>query len=261
MFKHVAAILIGFVLLLALKIPIEQSLLNYDVSVGRSDLLAGLPSRILIVVVIIQLIKNKGFQNLFNLHSPFTVKYLPPVVFTLVIFLLALHANRFTYLEANAIDLIIFLLFSCLVGLAEELVFRNYLFPLIAQYTKKITLAMVISSIAFGLIHYINLYKYPDNFEGITSQVLLATCLGMYFCGLLLTTKNIYIVSVLHALFNISFGSSRLKYINAIDIPEQTTTTDMASIVATLTVFFLIAFSGWLLKRRADNKHFLEQLV
>jgi len=70
------------------------------------------------------------------------------------------------------------------VGLAEELAFRGFLFPYMAKYTGNILLSMVIASLIFGLSHYINLFKHPENIYGINTQVVFAFSMGMFFCGL-----------------------------------------------------------------------------
>lgn len=261
MIKRIVIILLPMLAVLLLKFPLEAIFNSYGLSEGRSEYLAGIICRLLLVTIGIVLIRKMNFQQAAGLDTPFRIKNARAIVLPLLIFGAALYSNRSTYLIANQIDLMLFIVFVVSVGLAEELIFRGYLFPLIARHTKKIVLAMVLSSILFGSIHYINLFRQADNFSGITSQALFATCIGISFCGFLLRIQNIYVIGILHALFNLSFGSSQLKYMYDTPPTGSAESSDIASIITTLAVFGLIAVSGFVMKKWANDEVFFRKLL
>ena len=109
----------------------------------------------------------------------------------------------FKYLGVGALSL--YLLHYVLVAAAEELTFRGLVFSVL---TKKYSflISALISSFLFGIIHYGNLVNPDQTFDGITSQVILAFGIGMYFCGSLLRSGSLIAPIVIHFLFNVALG-------------------------------------------------------
>lgn len=86
-----------------------------------------------------------------------------------------------------------------LVGLAEEYVFRGILIGLFLKLThNNALLAVVGSSIMFGLIHMMNLKAL--SFGYVSAQVIFAAAIGILFGTIYLKTRNLSIVIALHAL-------------------------------------------------------------
>ena len=251
-----------FVGILAFKLPIESLLLKLGLSEFESHHLAGIPSRVLIIVFSVFLIFKKNIQNVSGFSTPFKISNIQAVAFSLTIFLSVLYSKIDTFEDSGLSNIIIFLLSALLVGLTEEIAFRSLIFPLLAKQTNQIVLSMIVSSMIFGSVHYINLFKQPDNIAGISSQALLAFSIGMFFCGLLLRTRNIYVLGFLHFLFNISFGSGELKLLGESTVASTSSSFhwDFGSIVGTLTVFLLIAISGLVMKKLANDDEFLDEL-
>lgn len=74
------------------------------------------------------------------------------------------------------------------VALVEELIFRGYMFNKLLQINDNKTLAMLISSVIFGLFHI---------FKGNIIQVIMTTMLGLIFCVLREKIKNCTTLSLI----------------------------------------------------------------
>ncbi len=88
------------------------------------------------------------------------------------------------------------LLFTCLTaGITEELIFRGYILPRLTGLLKKSYLSILISSIAFGLLHY----SY-----GTFIQVLFPFLLGIIFAIHYNRYRNIKVIILCHFLWDFS---------------------------------------------------------
>ncbi len=261
MFKQTIIFILLLVIILALKIPVEDAILQLGISAFKSHHLAGIPSRVLIIILSIYLIIKNKIHRVSNVLNPLQISNLQAISIPLILFLLALFINKHNFENSNVENTIVFLLSAFCVGIAEEMAFRGFLFPYITKHSKNIILSMMVNSLIFGLFHYINLFKTPKNIYGISTQVAFAFSIGMFFCGLLLRTKNIYVLGVLHFLFNISFGSGELKQINQIIESNARASPNIASIAIILIIFALIAVSGLIMKRMSNESEFIEELL
>src|SRR5690606_2227881 len=96
-------------------------------------------------------------------------------------------------------------LISCIAtGFYEELFFRVLVFSLIWDYFRNkihdVLKSVLLSSLFFGLINFINLFKIQS--YAIVIQVLFAIGIGLLFQSILLRFKNILLIIGLHALIN-----------------------------------------------------------
>ena len=90
------------------------------------------------------------------------------------------------------------------VGLAEEVIMRGVLFNVFksrfGETRKGIFLAMLISSLIFGMIHFVNLINDPQLLVATISQVIYATFLGCFFCMVYYRSGNLWASIILHGL-------------------------------------------------------------
>jgi len=126
---------------------------------------------------------------------------------------------------------------------AEELTIRGIILPTLierkdisAQSIKK---AIWISAIIFGLVHFISLSEY--DFTSAITQVVYATIHGLFYGMLLIKGRNIYLISVSHALVNFF---NRIKHIGQPSM-VVTDTNDAQSLL--LTIILTIAIFSPLL--------------
>lgn len=85
------------------------------------------------------------------------------------------------------------------VGFLEEVIFRGFLFRGIAK--QNITLAVVISSVTFGIGHFVNLLNGHDLLENIL-QVIYAVAVGFMLVFIFLRTNSIIPCIVFHGFNN-----------------------------------------------------------
>jgi hypothetical protein len=86
------------------------------------------------------------------------------------------------------------------VGFLEEVIFRGFLFRGIAG--KNLTRAVVISSLTFGIGHFVNLLNGSDLFENAV-QVIYAVAVGFLLVFLFLRTSSLLPCIAFHAFNNI----------------------------------------------------------
>lgn len=95
-----------------------------------------------------------------------------------------------------------------LVPVAEETIWRGVIFSLLLLllgrvYTERVStvLAVIFSSISFGLAHSSNILVHPASF--VLLQVIFASVVGIGMGFIRAKTKSIYPAFILHAAFNL----------------------------------------------------------
>lgn len=157
---------------------------------------------ILFSILLLNYLKNNhwiekfGLKRITKVDFDKTLLYLPLVIIALIQF-------------ANGIDKSISIetiLISCLlmigVGFIEELIFRGFLLDAIWRKSGMVR-AVLISGIAFGVGHIVNLFR-GYGYEEQLSQILLAGGIGIVLALLVVITKNLVPGILFHIIFNIS---------------------------------------------------------
>ena len=146
-------------------------------------------------------------------------------------------------ITASAESIALYALICLGVGFFEELAFRGCAFMLVlknrTQSRGKIFLAIFLSSVVFGLIHFVNFFFGASIFS-VALQICYSALIGALCSMVLLLTRNIWLCVILHATYNFcggiieSYGSGTQW-----TLPEIIFTTVMAIIVG---VYFLVVF-------------------
>lgn len=109
--------------------------------------------------------------------------------------------------QTNFNEVFSFILYILFVALSEEYLFRVLILGiLLDKYgndKKSALICVLISSIIFGLRHYINLITMPNTIISTTGQVLFTFMAGFYLACVYIRTKNIYIGLTIHFLEDI----------------------------------------------------------
>jgi len=133
----------------------------------------------------------------------------------------------------------VFLFFiECLsTGFFEEIVFRGiiliYLVRRFAHLKNGFLLAILISSIIFGLVHIFNLYNGASIIDTLM-QIGYSFLVGMMWAVMYLKTKNIWLVMLLHATFN--FFGQVMFYLGNVDGRY-----DIYTIVVTIVLAIMVS--------------------
>lgn len=152
---------------------------------------------------------------------------LPPLLFTLLLLLLAVFLQ-----DAGGIPIVIefdrgliltLLLTTLFVGLFEEFLFRGCVFHGFDSAYGPV-IAVLASSVLFGAMHYVNWIAGQD-FAQTTSQVFHAAGGGVLYAALMLRTGSIWVPVILHGLWDtavtlVATASSQLPQGEIEDTPE-----------------------------------------
>ncbi|OEK06384.1 hypothetical protein BFP71_01525 [Roseivirga misakiensis] len=253
----------GFAVLLALAVPFRRLLSQFFDNEQEIKLMAGIGARLLILFASIYLIRRLRFQNFLGKDWKFEWQNLMPLIIPMLIVSMAIFGDLDTYRNAGISLLSLFLINNLLVATIEEFVFRGLVLPLIIQIRsekKRLFLVSVsLTALIFGVLHYLNLFREPDNFSGITSQVIFAVCIGIFLGGLMLRTRNIVFPLIIHFLINVGFGKDVLKPQTTEKVTQVAdTATDWASIALTLGLFGFIALGGVYMIRLVNRVEILQ---
>ena len=256
------AIAIGIVPILALEKPISKLLIIVLSDEQITEQIASIASRLVLACLLYYLIKKFRLLTFTGLNSWRKANNLQAVFIAAALILMGIIGNLNIYINAG-VSLVFLFGISCFtVGVAEEFAFRGIIFPLLMKSFKEskkpIIISAILSSLIFGLLHYLNLFHQPDNFDGITSQVIFAIATGVFFSGLMVRTENILIPCILHSLVNFSFGAARLKQeleATAIEqtILEENSSIEWASLIPTALLFSFI-FAGGIYMILSSNR-------
>ena len=171
---------------LSLKVGIEKSI----------TLIIGL---ILSLILILFLKKN----NLFKDYGFCPPKSPHKVMLYYIPLLVMLSANLWYGVTLNypILETTLYILTMLCVGFLEETIFRGFLFEAMRRDNEKI--AIIVSSVTFGIGHIINLFNGSGT-ELLPNilQVIYATAAGFMFVMIYCKSKSIILCIVSHGLFN-----------------------------------------------------------
>ena len=101
--------------------------------------------------------------------------------------------------QHEGLSLLYALLSMILIGWIEEIIFRGFLFKAIEK-RKGLKVAIIISSVTFGIGHILNLVSQPS-FETFL-QVIYAIAFGFMFVYVFLKTKSLWPCIILHSVID-----------------------------------------------------------
>ena len=254
-----------FLVLLSLESPIKREI-NLD-SQNRFayDLVAGIIIRLAILLFALIIIYKKGLRQINGIGKRLQIDNIHSFIIVSIIIALMLLSNFQLYKDVPLYIFGLFLSFTLSVGFAEEFILRGIIQPLLIRNflmnKNSILIGVIITSIVFGFFHFLNLKKEPDNLIGISHQVLFASCVGLFFGGLLIRTKNIIPVAIIHGLINLSFGPGKLKeYLKMHDFQNLDDKYQILSLIITSVIFLLIGFSGIFMINISNKEEYLSKI-
>ena len=159
----------------------------------------------LIVAVILSLtlivfLTKSGLTKEYGFNKPTasmrSMFYYLPIIIMLTANLWFGVKINFTLLET-----ILYVFTMLLVGFLEEVIFRGLLFNAIKK--SNVTVAIIVSSVTFGIGHIINLIN-GSGAELIPNilQIIYATAVGFAFVMIYLKSNSLWVCIISHGLFN-----------------------------------------------------------
>jgi hypothetical protein len=217
-YKNLIILLVLYIFCLALEYPLAKLLLELDFSELKTGFVTQIIVLVPILIALLFLIKKLNlirFNGLIKLSKLSKSKFF---IFPLLFLIYKLYVNYDNILELESSELILIIASVILVGLTEELFFRGILLPYIILKLKEkkyfLLYSIIISSVIFGLFHFINLINNSSTIVGVSHQVIFAFCIGCLFSGLVLQTKNILIPALFHIIINFEASVSQIQFDN-----------------------------------------------
>ena len=162
---------------------------------------------------------------------------------------------------ATLVTLILMCLMQLAVALSEELLCRGILYKTLkmrhGERGKGLLLALLMSSLIFGLMHFLNMMNGVA-FLPVLTQVAAAFFIGIFFGALYIRTGSLLPAILIHMLYNTFLGLKDVLQVEAAAAPppaEAAVVTAAAAdylVMPTITLFF--ALYGLFLIRKQLKK-------
>lgn len=247
-------ILIFFVLLLSLKLPFRELFETLGTGNYLTEQLAEFLTRSFLTLFCILILLKFRTRLLKEFSSFLHVKNLQALIIPIMVFAIIIFGRIGDFKPLSSTELTLLIFNSLAIGFTEEFIFRGTILPIWMKKTNNLYVGTLISSLLFGLFHYVNLFREPDNLDGVTSQVIFAFILGIFLAGLTIRTRNILLPSFIHALFNLAFSSISLDKSQVVEKANQNVESSYQDLILTLVIYAVIAGSGilmiWLDRRK-----------
>lgn len=205
LFKKLIPVLIfvGFLILVLLSRQAQMDfLLEKEITSYTSHTLLSTAVNVLIVIVSILFIRKHELHYLAGIGKSKLTRPLL-LLFPLYIVLLNLVMLDEVPTENLALNLCVLIVYCLSIGISEELSLRgflqSYLIKCFGNSKKSMVLSVIAAALVFGVIHLI---KFDKGAYGEIAQVFYATFIGVMFGMLLLVTKRLAPLIIIHAIID-----------------------------------------------------------
>jgi membrane protease YdiL (CAAX protease family) len=233
------------------EIPL-QSLFAPAVGPLYADYLTGIIEQFIATALVVLLGFWAGMKGRLGFSAPLSGKSLvlgwPLLLFALI------NCPEITFEGRLIVDLIslkaltLFILYLS-TGFIEEGLFRGLVSGVLrrswAKDRKSLYLTVLVSSLLFGLTHFVNLFQHRYTPLASLTQVLFGIFFGVFFEALYLRTGSLFPGIILHALFDFSGNLTQLMpgaLPRAERIVSKTSGEALISIGITLPLFLIGLF-------------------
>lgn len=202
-----------------------------------------------ILVIVLIMLKS-------NMLKTFTYKLKLKAVLISWMFIIYIIANIEIgdFSHTNVLTVVCMMVEAMTIGIFEEFVFRGTMFPMflkmMGQKRNGVLLAVLSSSIVFGLFHLSNLLT-GASVAGTLTQVVYSSIIGIAFSALLLRTNmNLIWCSILHGLFDMASGFG--DFVNVAEESKEAAsqTVSMLPYLLNLALFIPLLIYGLFIIRR-----------
>lgn len=153
--------------------------------------------------------------------------------------------------NATITNVSVLLIYCISIGLSEELSIRGFLQSSLVHYFKNPKKAVFIASLFFGVVHLIH---FDKGIYGELSQVFYATFIGVMFGVLLLITKRIYPLIIIHTLIDFFAKIDRVGQDFNIENINVNATSLPNAVLSVLIVLPCLLYGMFLMKKYITNK-------
>ncbi len=158
------------------------------------------PILIVLSVIVFLFIKRNGLFKKYGLCQP-EISASKVLFYIPLIVLLTANLWYGVTMNFSPLETILYILSMLCVGFLEEVIFRGFLFHAIAKDGVKS--AIIISSVTFGIGHFVNLVN-GSGAELLPNilQVIYAVAIGFTFVMIYYKTKSLIPCIITHSIFN-----------------------------------------------------------
>ncbi len=187
-----AIVLIGiYVLVFSVADSVSESL-------GKKSILSAPLGLLMAVILFLFINKNQlsdylGLQKIGNFEFKNYLFFLPLVIIASV------NLWYGVTIKYSALETAFTFVSMFFVGFIEEVIFRGFLFK--AIFRKRAGLAVVISSVTFGMGHIVNLLNGAD-IQRTLLQICYAIAIGYLFTIIFIKTKSLFPCIITHGVLN-----------------------------------------------------------
>ena len=165
---------------------------NFGIEDYRSAIINTIFSIGLIIIMII--LKRTSYYGLTNVKHPKKYLYFIPLI-------LIISVNLWNGININnsTIEIVFYILNMVNIGFIEEIIFRGFLFKMMAK--DNVRKAIIISAITFGIGHIVNLLNGAELVPTLM-QVCYAISIGYLFVTIFYKSKSLIPCIITHCLVN-----------------------------------------------------------
>lgn len=178
---------------------------------GMTDYRTAVVNFVLALIIIIFILKNKlgEYYGLTSFPNPKKFLYFIPL-------LILISSNLWNGISINhsASEIFAHILIMIGVGFLEEIIFRGFLYKMMAK--DNIKSAVIVSSLTFGIGHIVNLFNGADIIPTLI-QICYATAAGFMFVTIFQKGKSLWPCIITHIGINaLSIFNNGSSYITAV---------------------------------------------
>ncbi len=199
--KQLLQFIIAYLLVLFTRRYISTQLIENGINSFQSQAILSIISNLTVIVLSLLFIEKNRLHELGGLKGNFFHK-ITLIIFPLI-YLVSLNMLFSDEIDKNQLypNMALLLLYVITIGFAEELSMRGFIqsfcIKCFGDSKKSIFWSILFTSLFFGLLH---LLKFNNGIYGEISQVLYASFIGFMFGTILVVTKRIYPLAIVHAL-------------------------------------------------------------
>ncbi len=151
---------------------------------------------LLIAIILLLVVSNKLGEYIGLTHFPKPKQYL---YFIPLVMLMSVNLIGGINIKLSIIEIVIYMFSMVCVGFLEEIIFRGFLFQMMAK--DNIKAAIIVTSITFGIGHIINLLNGAELIPTLL-QICYAITTGYLFAVILVKSKSIWPQIITHSVVN-----------------------------------------------------------
>jgi len=215
----------------------------YVLAFGNADTLSesiGIPKLLTCVVGLVLTIALLGFVRKWDLCEHVGLRPVVGVWRSYLYFIPLLVVSSVNFwngvtLNASPLETVLYIISMCFVGILEELIFRGLLFKEMSK--ENVTVAIVVSSLTFGMGHIVNLF-YGAPLLDTLLQLVYASGIGFCYTAIFLVSGSLRPCIVSHIFVNTTS-------VFAVE-PGET----FSVLTAILVTLICVIYGFWLLRRK-----------